>query len=53
MEGQIKVFEAVICVAASQMANLGESVIGATFQEKEGFRWVSHFFLLDSHIKFS
>ncbi|KAM7503890.1 hypothetical protein LguiB_002794 [Lonicera macranthoides] len=40
--GEIKAFEAVICVAASQMANLGESVIGATFQEKEGFRWLNN-----------
>ncbi|KAF7822588.1 protein VTE6, chloroplastic [Senna tora] len=35
--------EAVICVFASQIANLGESIIGAAFQEKEGFRWeLSH-----------
>ncbi|KAL0320586.1 UNVERIFIED_CONTAM: protein VTE6, chloroplastic [Sesamum radiatum] len=31
--------EAVICVIASQIANLAESIIGAALQEKEGFRW--------------
>ncbi|KAI6687141.1 hypothetical protein NL676_023969 [Syzygium grande] len=40
--GQIKAPEAVICVAASQIANLGESIIGAAFQEKEGFRWLNN-----------
>lgn len=40
--GEIKIAEAVICVVASQIANLGESVIGALFQEKEGFRWLNN-----------
>lgn len=40
MDFQIKIAEVAICVVASQIANLGESVIGATFQEKEGFQWV-------------
>ncbi|XP_030460932.1 protein VTE6, chloroplastic [Syzygium oleosum] len=40
--GQIKAPEAVICVVASQIANLGESIIGAAFQEKEGFRWLNN-----------
>lgn len=38
---QIDVRAAVICVIASQIANLGESLIGASLQEKEGFLWVS------------
>lgn len=40
--GEINVPEAVICVVASQIANLGESVIGALFQEKEGFKWLNN-----------
>lgn len=40
--GQINITEAVICVLASQIANLGESVIGALFQEKEGFQWLNN-----------
>jgi uncharacterized membrane protein len=38
---QINVPEVVICVIASQIANVGESIIGAAFQDKEGFQWVS------------
>ena len=38
---QIKATEAVICVLASQIANFGESIIGASLQDKEGFQWVS------------
>ncbi|KAG8657882.1 protein VTE6, chloroplastic isoform X2 [Manihot esculenta] len=38
--GEILAPEAVICVIASQIANFGESIIGASLQEKEGFRWV-------------
>lgn len=37
---QIDTYEAVICVIASQIANLGESIIGAALQEKKGFQWV-------------
>lgn len=37
---QVDVTGAVICVIASQIANLGESIVGASFQEKEGFQWV-------------
>lgn len=40
--GEIKVAEAVICVLASQIANVGESVIGAVLQEKEGFKWLNN-----------
>ncbi|KAB5534353.1 hypothetical protein DKX38_017439 [Salix brachista] len=39
--GEINAPEAVICVIASQIANVGESIIGAALQEKEGFQWVS------------
>ncbi|RVW81940.1 Protein VTE6, chloroplastic [Vitis vinifera] len=42
--GQIDAVEAVICVVAAQIANLGESFIGAALQGKEGFRWVSNHF---------
>ncbi|KAJ6728299.1 TRANSMEMBRANE PROTEIN 19 [Salix koriyanagi] len=37
--GEINAPEAVICVIASQIANVGESIIGAALQEKEGFQW--------------
>jgi len=37
---QINANEAIICVLASQIANFGESVIGASLQEKAGFQWV-------------
>jgi len=37
---QIGSHEVIICILAAQFANLGESIIGASFQEKEGFRWV-------------
>nr|WKR37741.1 vitamin E 6-1 [Plukenetia volubilis] len=40
--GEIRPPEAVICVIASQIANFGESLIGATFQEKEGFQWLNN-----------
>ncbi|CAN1179334.1 Protein VTE6, chloroplastic [Linum perenne] len=40
--GQIDGAEAVICVIASQIANFGESVIGAVFQEKDGFLWLNN-----------
>ena len=34
--------EAIICVLAAQIANLGESIIGAALQEKEGFKWLNN-----------
>ncbi|KAL9251667.1 VTE6, chloroplastic-like protein [Drosera capensis] len=40
--GQIHATEAVLCVIASQLANLGESVIGASLQDKDGFRWLNN-----------
>ncbi|CAI9088872.1 OLC1v1023320C1 [Oldenlandia corymbosa var. corymbosa] len=40
--GQINVPEAAVCVVASQIANLGESFIGAEFQGKDGFRWLNN-----------
>ncbi|KAL5564102.1 hypothetical protein UlMin_027266 [Ulmus minor] len=40
--GEINAAEAVICVLASQIANLGESIIGAALQDKEGFRWLNN-----------
>ncbi|KAL2245506.1 UNVERIFIED_CONTAM: Protein VTE6, chloroplastic [Sesamum indicum] len=40
--GQIHVSEVIICVVASQIANVGESIIGAALQEKEGFRWLNN-----------
>ncbi|KAH1103524.1 hypothetical protein AAZX31_13G247800 [Glycine max] len=38
--GEVGSHEAIICVLAAQIANLGESIIGAALQEKEGFKWV-------------
>ncbi|GLT81072.1 hypothetical protein SLA2020_524780 [Shorea laevis] len=40
--GEINAPEAMVCIIASQIANLGESIIGAVFQEKEGFRWLNN-----------
>ncbi|KAK3198562.1 hypothetical protein Dsin_021977 [Dipteronia sinensis] len=40
--GKIDALQAVICVIASQIANLGESIIGAALQEKDGFRWLNN-----------
>ncbi|KAG9448150.1 hypothetical protein H6P81_014278 [Aristolochia fimbriata] len=40
--GQVSAPEAVLCVLASQIANLGESILGASLQEKEGFRWLNN-----------
>jgi len=37
---QIDVSQGAICVIASQIANFGESLIGAALQDKEGFQWV-------------
>ncbi|KAJ6966256.1 protein VTE6 [Populus alba x Populus x berolinensis] len=39
---QINVPEVVICLIASQIANVGESIIGAAFQDKEGFQWLNN-----------
>ncbi|KAL9690558.1 hypothetical protein QQ045_010960 [Rhodiola kirilowii] len=38
----IKPPEAIVCIIASQIANVGESIIGATLQEKEGFQWLNN-----------
>ncbi|CAM8906385.1 unnamed protein product [Rhodiola kirilowii] len=38
----IKPPEAMVCIIASQIANVGESIIGATLQEKEGFQWLNN-----------
>lgn len=40
--GEINIREGIICVIASQIANVGESIIGAALQEKEGFRWLNN-----------
>lgn len=40
--GEVNALEAVICVVASQIANLGESMIGAVLQDKEGFKWLNN-----------
>lgn len=40
--GDVTAPEAIVCVIASQIANLGESLIGAVFQEKEGFQWLNN-----------
>jgi uncharacterized membrane protein len=38
-----------VCILASQIANYGESYIGATLQDKEGFEWVSSALLPDQN----
>lgn len=43
---QVSTLEAFICVLAAQIANFGESLIGAALQDKEGFGWVG--FISDS-----
>ncbi|KAI9085972.1 hypothetical protein K1719_032049 [Acacia pycnantha] len=40
--GKINTYEAAICVLASQIANLGESFIGAALQGKKGFQWLTN-----------
>ncbi|KAL8135528.1 protein VTE6, chloroplastic-like [Apium graveolens] len=40
--GQVSTLEAVICVLAAQVANFGESLIGAALQDKEGFGWLNN-----------
>ncbi|KAL2986725.1 hypothetical protein AAZX31_12G223900 [Glycine max] len=40
--GEVGSHEAIICVLAAQIANLGESIIGAALQEKEGFKWLNN-----------
>ncbi|KAF5177553.1 Vte6 protein [Thalictrum thalictroides] len=40
--GEVNLLEAAICVVASQIANLGESMIGAVLQDKEGFKWLNN-----------
>nr|GMD36680.1 protein VTE6, chloroplastic [Ipomoea batatas] len=40
--GQINIPEVAICVLASQIANFGESLIGAALQEKQGFQWLNN-----------
>ncbi|PIA25950.1 hypothetical protein AQUCO_10200013v1 [Aquilegia coerulea] len=40
--GEVNPLEAAICVVASQIANVGESMIGAVLQDKEGFKWLNN-----------
>ncbi|XAR68190.1 hypothetical protein NMG60_11003235 [Bertholletia excelsa] len=40
--GEIRMSETVICVVASQIANIGESLIGASLQGKDGFQWLNN-----------
>lgn len=40
--GEVDMTGAVVAVVASQIANVGESIIGSVFQEKEGFRWLNN-----------
>lgn len=39
---QISAQGALVCVAASQIANLFESYIGATIQDRDGFEWLNN-----------
>ncbi|GLT65280.1 hypothetical protein SLA2020_377190 [Shorea laevis] len=40
--GEIRAAEAIVCIISSQIANVGESLIGAALQEKEGFQWLDN-----------
>ncbi|KQK09567.1 protein VTE6, chloroplastic isoform X1 [Brachypodium distachyon] len=40
--GQVNVPQGLVCVLASQIANFGESLIGASLQDKEGFEWLNN-----------
>ncbi|RLN24386.1 putative conserved membrane protein-like [Panicum miliaceum] len=40
--GQVGVSQVAVCLVASQIANYGESYIGATLQDKEGFEWLNN-----------
>ncbi|EPS73378.1 hypothetical protein M569_01380, partial [Genlisea aurea] len=40
--GQISLIEGIACVVASQLANLGESFIGALLQDREGTQWLNN-----------
>ncbi|KAF8696300.1 hypothetical protein HU200_037206 [Digitaria exilis] len=40
--GQVNVSQVAVCLLASQIANYGESYIGATMQDKEGFEWLNN-----------
>ncbi|XP_042413722.1 protein VTE6, chloroplastic-like [Zingiber officinale] len=40
--GQVDLPQASICVLASQIANFGESLIGATLQDKDSFQWLNN-----------
>ncbi|KAJ3695125.1 hypothetical protein LUZ60_000502 [Juncus effusus] len=39
---EVDIEQVVICVIASQIANFGESLIGAALQDKEGFQWLNN-----------
>ncbi|KAK3161836.1 hypothetical protein QOZ80_1BG0082130 [Eleusine coracana subsp. coracana] len=39
---QVDMQQGAICIIASQIANYGESYIGATLQDKEGFEWLNN-----------
>lgn len=49
---QVSTLEAVICVLAAQIANFGESLIGAALQDKEGFGWVGFILILNLFMHF-
>ncbi|URE38994.1 Integral membrane protein DUF92 [Musa troglodytarum] len=40
--GEVDLPQVAICVLASQIANFGESLIGATLQEKNSFQWLNN-----------
>jgi len=40
--GQVDNAGAIICVISSQLANVLESQIGASLQDKEGFKWLNN-----------
>ncbi|ONK81134.1 uncharacterized protein A4U43_C01F25660 [Asparagus officinalis] len=48
-KNQIDVSQAIVCVIAFQIANFGESMIGAALQDKEGFQWVIKKMINEGH----
>lgn len=40
--GQVDLLGALFCLLASQIANYGESIVGATLQDKPGYEWMTN-----------
>lgn len=42
LSGEISPVGALLCIVASQIANYGESYVGATLQDKPGYEWLNN-----------